>query len=630
MTSLATRMTATAALILLAACNPATMGGSLLGNSTAPAPQVQAQQAQAPKTQAPVSQRKVDLAQYVSEAPIAEAVFSADGTVLATVHKRAEAPYLGVWDLTKPDAPAIRTAKLGTGGGLGKSFILSPDGRHITLRRGEKDELALVDLATYRTVRPLKLGFPRDQIQAGAFSPDGRTLAVVRQFFAGGMFADHALHLVDIESGSVRASENLQKNYVKWLNYAPDGRSILAGIERNRVVPRDLISDELNHISDGAILFDATSLTQTATFGMGDGTRYSWLSGGRVLPGNHAMALIEGSRKVSIVSLPGGALQQDLTGKYNERFAHMAFADDSTIGIAAVENNTAGRLWIGYVDGEKTYALRNHPLNADLPLDLAVSKVGEWLVATAQGLRRFPALPPHAGRAARAMAEARELAKAGFPEEAYALLDPALDDDWRVVRRNGMDIVLAHSPLLAGQLELKRWRLMQAEGEADAVWPLFGFGYLAVQAGHPHVVAQAAAELRRAGDLGTALAGYLDALVLAARGDVDGGYKLAIAAKRGLGTADLEILAGRVKDHAEAWQPLYADRTKLGFVIGIGEKDLPKTPQRSVAMTPYIDIDGNRVGPGAAPPAARSPAPAPTPAPSTATTAPAAGPVVLE
>ena len=67
-----------------------------------------------------------------------------------------------------------------------------------------------------------------------------------------------------------------------------------------------------------------------------------------------------------------------------------------------------------------------------------------------------------------------------------------------------------------------------------------------------------------------------------------------IAAKRGLGTADLEILAGRVKDHAEAWQPLYADRTKLGFVIGIGEKDLPKTPQRSVAMTPYIDIDGNR------------------------------------
>jgi len=627
MTSPATRMTTTAALILLAACNPATTGGGLLGKPAAPAPQVQAQQAQAPKVQAPVSQRKVDLAQYVREAPIAEAAFSADGTVLATVHKRADAPYLGVWDVTKPDAPAIRTGKLGTGGGLGKTFILSADGRHITLRRGEKDELALVDLATYRTVRPLKLGFPRDQILAGAFGPDGRTLAVVRQFFAGGMFADHALYLVDIASGSVRASENLEKNYVKWLRHAPDGRSILVGVERNRVYA---ILGERTHIGDGAILFDATSLTQTATFGMGDGTRYAWLSGGWVLPGNHVMALIEGSRKVSIVSLPGGAPQQDVTGNYNERFSHMAFADDSTIGIVVVENDSVARLWIGHVDGEKAYALRNHPMNADLPLDLAVSKEGEWLVVTAQGLRRFPAVPPHAGRAARALAEAREMAKAGFPEEAYALLDPALDDDWRVVRRNGMDIVLPHSPLLAGQLELKRWRLMQGEGEADAVWPLFGFGYLAVQAGHPQVVAQAAAELRRAGDLGTALAGYLDALVLAARGDVDGGYKLAVAAKRGLGTADLDILARRVKDHAEAWQPLYADRTKLGFVIGLDEKDLPETPRRSVAMTPYVDIDGNRVGPGAAPRAARSPAPSPTPAPSAAPAAPAAGPVVLE
>ncbi|MDX9862201.1 MAG: hypothetical protein RBS99_14930 [Rhodospirillales bacterium] len=626
MTSLALRMTVTAALMLLAACNPATMGGNLLGNSAAPAPQVQAQQAQVQQAQEPVSQRKVDLAQYVSEAPIAEAAFSADGSVLATVHKRADAPYLGLWDLTRPDAPAIRTAKLGTGGGLGKTFILSPDGRTITLRRGEKDELALVDLATYRTVRPLKLGFPRDQIVGGAFSPDGNTLALIsHQYPASG------LHLIDVASGKPRLFREshgykaLTGNYSfgPWVTFSPDGRFILCGLIKEQVVPGT--PPKRHPLAHGALLYEAARGIPLVDFGLSDGSpRYTEVKHGAVLP-DSATAILLGWEFSAFVNLPGGAEEKTMNPGTGNMFARMSAASGERLGLVLGRRDNSGTsLWIGHYDDGRTLFLRYLPIGPELPLTMAVNTAGEWLVAMPSGLKRFPALPPEADRAALALVEARELAEVGFPDEAYQLISRALDDDWRVVRRKGMDIVLPHSPLLAGQLELERWRLMRAEGEADAVWPLFGFGYLAVQAGHPQVVAQAAAELRRAGDLGTALAGYLDALVLAARGDVEGGYRLALAAKRGLKTADFDSLTSRIKDHAQAWQPLYADRAKLGFVIGVDEKDLPETPQRSVAMTPYIDIDGNRVGPGAAPPAARSPAP------SAATAAPAAGPVVLE
>ena len=629
MTGLRAGFLAAVPLALLAACNPVTTGSGTKPSVSAPSGQ---------QAQAPVSQRKVDLAQYVREAPIAEAVFSADGSVLATIHQRADARYLGTWNLNDPNLPAIRTMKLGERGELGKHYILSPDGRQMTVRRGDKNELALIDLASFHTVRPLKLGFPRDQIVAGAFSPDGRTLAVVRQFFDGSQIADHVLLLVDIASGSVRASENLakinhlEKIHVGWLGYAPDGRSILAGVGRNRVSLGEYFH-KLEHIGDGAVLFDAKSLTRMATSGISDSARYSsMIYGGRVLPGNHAMALMVGQRKVSIVSLPGGAVQQDLTGKYDERFSHIALADDSTIGIAIVEKDSAARLWIGHLDGGNIYFLRSHPLDTGLPLALAVGKDGEWLVATAQGLRRFPALPPHAGRAALALAEAREMAKIGFADEAFDLLTRALDDDWRVVRRSGMDILLPHSTLLAGRIELKRWRLMRAEGDAEAAWPLFSFGYLAVQAGHPQMAVQAAAALRQEGDFGTALAGYLDALVLAARGDRDGGYRLALAARRALDDHKLETLAERVKIHAQAWQPLYADRAKLAFVVGAGEADLPPAPPPGGAVTPYVDLDGRPLGPGAAarPPAPRADKPA---APRTAAPPASAGtedPVVLD
>ncbi len=648
--AMAAKAVAAAAVLGLAAgCQPAARaaGGAAAPAAAAPpSPQPPPAQANAqpqPQNQPPTptpAKARVTLADYAEDAAAIEAVFSDDGRVLATLHQRADAAYLGVWDVTDPDAPAITRRELGAKAGLRKNLILSPDGQRITLRHGAADELALIHLSGHKALQPLKLGFPREQMIAGAFSPDGRTLAAARRYFGRGTRHHHAIHLVDTATGAVTATTELgYERDIGWMRYSPDGRLLLVGVEKFMMQFR---GNDIYHEprGKGAMLFDARNLTLVTDFGLAEySSRYSLVRGGVVLPGANAVALLE-KRRLAVVAQPnpveliGQALGAD---NVIAHVGHVAVAEGDILGmILSKEDESSSFLWIGIVDGDTTRFLRNHDLGMERPLALGVGHGGAWLVATARGLRRFPALPPGAGRAARLLEEAKEMVKAGFGEEAYERIAEALDADWRAVRRTGADVLAPHAPALAGGLELKRWRLMRAEGDPDAVWPLFGFGYMAVRAGHPGVVAQAAGELRRAGRLGEALAGYLDALVLAARGDVDGGYRRAVAARGGLEGDDFGTLAGRVTAHAAAWQPLFADPAKLAFVIGAEVGDLPEAPPRTTAMAPYIDIDGNPLAVGGAPVPAATPAPAPAPpasapAPTPAPApAPSGGPVVLD
>ncbi|MES5823372.1 helix-turn-helix domain-containing protein [Streptomyces sp. RG80] len=146
-----------------------------------------------------------------------EAVFSPDGTRLAFVGERGS---VRIWHLS---TGAVRTVHTGEGQSV-RALAFTPDGRTLAVVDIETDgeQVTLLDVATGRTLRTIKPG-ARSPLSL-AFSPDGHTLATASS--GGGV-----VKTWDARTGRLRSSFGAGGE-VASLAFSPDGRTLAASSVR--------------------------------------------------------------------------------------------------------------------------------------------------------------------------------------------------------------------------------------------------------------------------------------------------------------------------------------------------------------------------------------------------------------
>jgi TPR repeat protein len=134
------------------------------------------------------------------------------------------------------------------------------------------------------------------------------------------------------------------------------------------------------------------------------------------------------------------------------------------------------------------------------------------------------------------------------------------------------------------------------------------YGTVAAAAGHPELTLAAAKELRnytykyRSSINVTAFENFavmLEALSMASDGDSIGAYKHAI--KNGGFVKEFDIVKlfhFNNLDNRQFVAPLFQNRKKLAYLLGIEEAKLPKTPTHVFPAQAYPDLNGNIVGKG--------------------------------
>jgi WD40 repeat protein len=157
--------------------------------------------------------------------------FSADGSVVAVGMS-----YAAVNQKIKAFAWEVATGKqfgpFEVVQNSGCSTALSPDGkrlatwgRHFPRKANDDREPAqtvqLWDVATGKELRKFKLDRPNAQLNAAAFSGDGKTLAI-----ASGL---STFHLIDVETGKARRTFAGRRGQVTLLEFSPDGKLLVAG-----------------------------------------------------------------------------------------------------------------------------------------------------------------------------------------------------------------------------------------------------------------------------------------------------------------------------------------------------------------------------------------------------------------
>ncbi|WP_206790289.1 helix-turn-helix domain-containing protein [Amycolatopsis sp. MtRt-6] len=144
---------------------------------------------------------------------ISEAVFSGNGTVLATVSRDQT---LALWDVTRRELIARLT---GHDTWL-RAVALSPDGRYAIT--GGDDATAVVWNLDRRTKMSSLTGH-RDRIRAIVFSPDGRTLVT----------ADDSGTILFWETGTwtPTATATVSGGRVRAMSVTPDGRTLVIAVE---------------------------------------------------------------------------------------------------------------------------------------------------------------------------------------------------------------------------------------------------------------------------------------------------------------------------------------------------------------------------------------------------------------
>lgn len=158
------------------------------------------------------------------------AAFLKDGTLLATSGDRAKS--IDLWDTADP----VRPRRLATLTGFPDPVLrvsLSPDGRSLAAVTADirSDspiyELSLWDLTDRERPRRLPFRAGVEDVQDAAFSPDGRTLAVV----AGG--ADGTLTLWDIgdPASPRRVSEPTAATDADTVRFSADGRTLVTAAD---------------------------------------------------------------------------------------------------------------------------------------------------------------------------------------------------------------------------------------------------------------------------------------------------------------------------------------------------------------------------------------------------------------
>lgn len=143
------------------------------------------------------------------------AVFSPDGTRLAVVGRQGAVHVLNL------STGAQRTATQPGSGSLVRKVAFTPDGRTLAVVDigADGDQVRLLDAATGRSQRTIKLN--GQILSAFAFSPDGHTLATV----SGGR---GSVKIWDVRTGRLQDSFRVEGE-VASLAFSPDARTLAAG-----------------------------------------------------------------------------------------------------------------------------------------------------------------------------------------------------------------------------------------------------------------------------------------------------------------------------------------------------------------------------------------------------------------
>jgi len=187
------------------------------------------------------------------------------------------------------------------------------------------------------------------------------------------------------------------------------------------------------------------------------------------------------------------------------------------------------------------------------------------------------------------------------------------EDDYKVrLKKYQVDDVIALSVLRGNkQIELP---LTLKEGRKriyNAAVYLTTYGMIASAAGHPELTKQAAEKLhlliqKYSSSMNSLKVNNyvieLETLALASQGNSDAAYKHAVQ-KGGLVQGSKLVLRNHINDSNDNifLTPLYQDRKKLAYLLGIAESDLPKTPTHVFPSQAYPDLDGNIIGAGKIP-----------------------------
>ncbi|MFG2934073.1 TIR domain-containing protein [Streptomyces achromogenes] len=181
-----------------------------------------------------------------------DASYSTDGTLLATTSLKTKG-VIGLWDTRDTGRPRRLTALTGDGKPV-QSLSFSADGRFLATvanagrnRRGEAEpgnsSLMLWDLRDRGRPRKVLAWKALDDAQAAAFSPDGRTMAVV----AGG--ANGTLQLWDVTRPAAprRLTGPLPAVDSDTVMFSPDGHTLVTGSDVVTYSSPSLTPDTLIH-----------------------------------------------------------------------------------------------------------------------------------------------------------------------------------------------------------------------------------------------------------------------------------------------------------------------------------------------------------------------------------------------
>lgn len=136
----------------------------------------------------------------------------------------------------------------------------------------------------------------------------------------------------------------------------------------------------------------------------------------------------------------------------------------------------------------------------------------------------------------------------------------------------------------------------------------YAYGVLAASAGHPGLAAEAAQVIRQLGtklepadnDIAMQFALILEALAIAVKESPDRAYHYLVERNLKFDKATLRYMG--ILQHYQAnkyFFPLYQDRKKLSYVLGVKEMDLPRPALRPAPyQQPYPDLSGRIIEPG--------------------------------